>query len=58
MHTWIRILWLLASPLERFLLLVLPLTTIWDLFRGNWLDLVVGICVGTWIVWDVQRRGI
>lgn len=50
--------WALASNLERFLLIVLPFTTTWDLYRGNWLDLIVGTVVGTWILYDLSERDI
>ena len=42
MLDYLRTIWLLTTRLERFILCVLPFTTTWDLFRGNWLDLAVG----------------
>jgi hypothetical protein len=46
--------WARASRPEKFLLGVIPLITIWDLFNANLIDLAVGV-VFAWIVWDVEN---
>lgn len=50
-----RMIWSLASRPEKFLLGVIPLTTAWDLYHGNLIDLTVGIVVFAWIVWDIEK---
>ena len=55
MITRARIVWLLASRVEKFLLGIIPLTTAWDLYHGNWIDLAVGAVVFCWIVWDIEK---
>ena len=55
MITSARFIWALASPVERFLLAIIPFTTIWDVLNSNFLDLAVGGVVFVWIVWDVIK---
>lgn len=51
-HMWGR-----ASIIERFLLVILPPCIVWDVLRGNILDLIVAILVGSWLIWDLNREG-
>lgn len=55
MITSARLIWAVASPVERFLLAIIPFTTIWDVLNSNFLDLAVGGIVFVWIVWDVIK---
>lgn len=52
----LRNMWHVAGPLERLLLVILPLSSIWDMRHGNWIDLAVATVVGTWLIWDLDRR--
>lgn len=56
--TQLRIWWALASNFQRFLMVILPLTTTWDLYRGNWLDLAVGCVVGYMILDDLSEKDV
>jgi len=50
-----RLIWAVASPVERFLLCIIPLTTVWDVLNGNLIDLAVGVVVFVWIVLDIRK---
>lgn len=50
-----RMIWALSSRAEKFLLGIIPLTTAWDLYHGNLIDLTVGVVVFAWIIWDIEK---
>lgn len=51
----IRSIWAVASPAEKFILGIIPFTTVWDVLNGNWIDLVVGTVFFCWIVLDIRK---
>lgn len=52
----LRNMWGVAGTLERLLLVMLPLCTIWNTWYGTWTDLTVATVVGTRLIWDLDRR--
>ncbi len=50
-----RLIWAVASPVKKFLLGVVPFTTIWDVLHFNLLDLAAGVIVFCWIIYDIQQ---
>ncbi len=55
MITTARIIWAVASPVEKFLLAIIPFTTTWDLLNANLIDLAVGVVVFCWIILDIRK---
>lgn len=56
MQELLKRIWARASNVERFLLIIIPPCIVWDVMRGNLLDLIVSITVACWLVWDLNRE--
>lgn len=50
-----RAIWATASFLERLILVVLPFTSIWDVWHGNWVDLIVGAVAFAVVVHSLKK---
>lgn len=55
MKSAIRDIWAVASPVEKFILSIIPFTTVWDVLNGNLIDLAVGAVVFCWIILDIRK---
>lgn len=55
MKNAIRDVWAVASPVEKFILGIIPFTTVWDVLNGNLIDLAVGTVVFFWIILDIRK---
>lgn len=55
MLTELRSIWAVASNLERFLLVIMPLAGAWDVMHGNWIDLAVSIIALIFVVYSIKK---